>query len=82
MARPVERLGHSFKRGKLQERRLKTELDLKSFGDKTPYVKGLWQEKPHACKNRREVSKADAESHLPETLAVGETVKNPEKGSA
>jgi len=44
MARLVERLGHSFKRGKLQEQRLKADLDLKSLGDKTPYVKGLQRE--------------------------------------
>ena len=82
MARPVERLGHSSRRGKLQEQRLKADLDLRSLGDKTSYVKGLRREKPQACKNRREVSKVNVESHSPETLVEGETVKNPEEGSA
>jgi len=77
MARLVERPGHSFKRGKLQEQRLKADLDLKSLGDKTPYVKGLQREKPQACSNRIVVSKANDESHSPETPAEGETVKNP-----
>ena len=82
MARLTERFGHSSKRGKLQEQRLKADLDLRDLGDRILYVKGLRWEKPQACKNRIEVSKANVESYLPETPTGGETVKNPEEGSA
>jgi len=61
---------------------LKADLDLKLGGDIGPYVKGLLEEKPQACLNRIEVSKAVFESKLPETPPGGEIVKNPKEGSA
>ena len=45
----LETKAHSSPEGTLQEQRLKTDLDLRSFGDKRLYVKGPAREQPQVC---------------------------------
>jgi len=78
----VETQSHVSEGENFRSRRSKAELDLRSSGDRDPYVKGLRREKPQACSNKRGVSKVKPARVLPETLGEGETVKGPQEGSA
>lgn len=40
---------HSFQGRRLQEQRLKAELDLSRCGDTEGYIKGLFEEKPQVA---------------------------------
>jgi len=71
--------GHNLRRGRLQEPRLKTDLDLNHFGDRVMYVKGSWQEKPQVCENRIVVSKVILKVHL-KRLLRGKSSRTHRKG--
>jgi len=80
--RIVETQSHVSGGETFRSQRSKAELDLRSSGDRDPYVKGLRREKPQACLNKRGVSKVKPARVLPETPGEGETVKGPQEGSA